>query len=95
MTRGHRKPIVIADYKTQKMDEGAIPIVDEKGDTHLIPPPALWADEVTSLAVGNDPIGAAKALLGEKDYAAFVAGGGSAGILMGIIEDELGASSGE
>lgn len=95
MTRSHAKPVVLADYKAQKMTEAAISVTDENGNTHVIPPPAVWSDDVTRLATSEDPIGAAEALMGEAAYTEFVAGGGSAAILMGIIEDELGASLGE
>lgn len=95
MTRGHRPPIALGDYKAQKMDEGATPVVDENGVTHLIPPPAMWSDAAVDAATAGDVVAASKALLGDDGYTSFVEGGGSAALLMSIIEDEQGATPGE
>jgi hypothetical protein len=60
--------------------------------TVSFPPPQRWSDEVVDLAA--DAVALTKKLLG-ADYAAFVAGGGSAMLLLDVIKDASGVSLGE
>lgn len=57
------------------------------GVTMYVPPPQLWTDTVLSAQREDDLVGAARALVGDDDYTAFVAAGGSAAVLMAIVED--------
>ncbi len=92
-----RKRVKITDVKCMRVrtSQHTMPLVKIETDagTFKIPPPDLWADDVMLLS-SVDPIGAARALIGDT-YDDFVAAGGSAAVLMSIVNDVHGASTGE
>lgn len=88
------KTINLAEYRASKAD-GGLDIETESRTFHILPP-TLWPDGFLDLARANDNVGLATMLIGGPDnYAAFVEAGGTAALLLGLIEDELGASVGE
>lgn len=69
-----------------------IPIEYADGKTVMVCPPQRWTDDV--LAAGSDNVKAAKLLIGDQ-YDAFVKAGGSASILMAIIQEDAKENLGE
>jgi hypothetical protein len=57
--------------------------------------PAGWSDAVMEAAQRNDLVGAGKLILGEEDYARFVAAGGSSLLLQRIVTAMFGLPMGE
>jgi hypothetical protein len=82
--------LVLDEYdEGEELPEGYEPKVIE------FPPATIWGDEVLAMT-SKDPIGAAKLLVGEDDYAAFVESGGSASLLFTIAgKTDQGADVGE
>jgi len=68
-----------------------IEIETDDGQVFSIDPPELWPDDV--LAAAN-PVESARAVLGDR-YSAFLAAGGSAGLVSVIVERESKARLGE
>ncbi len=65
------------------------PIVIRAGaETFTAMPPQLWPDEAIELAT-TDPVGAARIVMPD-DYDAFVEAGGSAAVLMHILNKSVG-----
>lgn len=90
-----RKTIVLDEYKARKAETSAL-IVEAGGETFTIPPPPCWPDNFVDLARANDNVGLAKAILGgDEVYARWIAAGGTAALLLGLVQDEMGASMGE
>lgn len=88
------KTIKLNEYRAGKA-QGGIDIETDRGTFH-IDPPHLWPDEFLPLAMANDNVALAKLLIGgDERYADFVASGGTAALLLGIVQDELGATLGE
>lgn len=96
MSKRDNKRVKLSDFKDRKRDEGAIDIEGDDGTVFRIEPPELWPDEVHSIDASKDPVAFARALLGgEERYAAFVAAGGTAGVLAGILDERHGTGTGE
>lgn len=92
----HVKRVKLSDYKDRKADEGSIEIEGDAGTVFRVPPPELWDDDVMALSQADDNLAVATRLLGgEETYAQFVAEGGSAATLMGIIAEAHGVTVGE
>lgn len=86
----HVRRVKLSDFKDRKADEGAIEIVTDDEQIWRVPPPELWSDDVLTLSTTN-PLAAAELLIGGPEkYAAFVLAGGSAMLVMGIVNDEHG-----
>lgn len=97
MGKKERRKVVLSDYRARMEDDAGIDIEAADGKVFSIPPPTLWPDEV-AIAGGEGASGqvkAAKALIGEDNYADFVKAGGSSAVLWGIIQEELQADSGK
>lgn len=86
----HVRKVKLSDFKAKKELEGAIDLEMDDGTVFRIPPPELWPDAVAELNQNNDTIGAARALIGEDRYEEFVAKGGNAMAVLGVIGDEHG-----
>lgn len=92
--RGRRR-VVLNDYKSKKRDEGAIDI-ETDGGVFSIDPPELWPDGAQKAAQSGDNEALGVLLLGGRgEYDQFVTAGGTAMILLGIVQDELGLTAGE
>lgn len=78
----------------RETDKGPLFTITAGGKTFSVAQRTLWPDDAIEAARNDDPIGAAKALLG-KDYAAYVKAGGTAALLMALIDEALGVSSPE
>lgn len=64
-------------------------------DTILkVDPLELWSDEVLTFS-RTDQVKAAKALLGESDYAKFTAAGGCAALLLTLVNENQEVTKGE
>ena len=68
----------------------------ELSDGHVIKvdPLELWSDEVIQ-NIQTDQVKAAKALVGPKDYERFKADGGTAALLLTIVQEGQGVTEGE
>lgn len=87
-----KKSYDLSEFVERKRDQGAVEIV-AGGQTFTIDPPEVWSDEVLILST-TDPVGAARALMGEQ-YEPFVAAGGSASRVLAILQDAHGVTLGE
>jgi hypothetical protein len=65
------------------------------GEQFSLPAPTAWPDEAFQAANGNDPLGAARLILGEDEYVRFVKAGGNALFLQRLVEKLHGGSVGE
>lgn len=84
----------LQDYKATKEEEGAI-YIDAGERTFRVPPALLWPDEVTELAAAGKVKQAAVGLIGQEEYDAFVAAGGTGSLLLSMVNDAMGVSLGE
>lgn len=82
---------VIQDQQ-KKYEDSGIDIDLGDGKVVHVPPPQLWSDAVLDCARAGDIVSAARALIGTDEYDAFAAAGGSAAMLMSIVEEESGLS---
>lgn len=84
----------LAAERARRLEAGSIIIEGASGREYVIPPPDLLSDEQNeAFRIGterDDVVMLGRALLGEDEYAAFVADGGSAAILFGIFTDAQG-----
>lgn len=81
--------VKVSDHLAKLRDRG-VDIEMEDGQTFHIDHPQLWPDEIQQ---EKDPVAGATMMLGgPENYAAFVAAGGSSGLLASVIEDEFGAA---
>jgi hypothetical protein len=64
------------------------------GTVLKVDPLELWSDEVLSYS-RSDQVRAAKALLGDDDYARYHADGGTAALLLTMMQEQQGVSAGE
>lgn len=86
--------VVLSDYKAKRRDEGAVEIETEDGQVFRIDPPELWPDDIQENLQSGNNIAIARALIGER-YDDFVASGGSANLLVGVLGSVHGVSVGE
>lgn len=84
----------LQDYKAKKEEEGAV-YIDAGDRTFRVPPALLWPDEVTELAAAGKTKQAAIGLIGQEDYDAFVAAGGTGSLLLSMVNDAMEAGLGE
>lgn len=90
------RTVKLSEYKDKRRDEGSIEIIGENGETFIIEPPELWPDEAQAMASAGDNLGLVRLILGgDTEYDRFVAAGGNAASLAGIIQDNLGATPGK
>lgn len=87
MSSPNRKRFKLAEMRDQSIDAlGMVPGLDielEDGGVVTVPNPLLASDDVNELVAANKIVDAAKAILGEEDHAALLAGGGhSADVLL-------------
>lgn len=75
----------------RETDRGPLFTITAGSKTFSVAQRTLWPDEAIDAARNEDPIGACKALLG-RDYAAYVKAGGTAALLMALIDEVLGVS---
>lgn len=81
--------VKLSDHLAKLRDRG-VDLEMEDGQTFHIDHPQLWPDELQS---EKDPVAAATMMIGGAEkYAAFVAAGGSSGLLASVIEGEFGAA---
>lgn len=96
MSQRYRTPPVdLADFKARKATEGAIPIVAD-GRTFYVRPPELMTDgEYVRMqeVKGADIVAQARLMM--DDYDDFVAAGGSAVLLLGIVKEHAEARTAE
>lgn len=92
-TSPHR--VKLADFKARKLDEGAIDVEADDGTVHRIPPPELWPDEAHAMLRNEELVGAAQAIMGADQFAAFAGAGGSAALVFAVIKDVHGLGPGE
>lgn len=92
MSQRHVRTVKLSDYKAKKEEEGAIDLVMDDETVWRIPPAELWPDAVGEMLAKQDPLGAARALVEAtgKNYAEFVAAGGSAAIVLSVVGEEQG-----
>lgn len=94
-----RKPtrVRLTDYKAKKRDEGAIEIEADDGSVFRVDPPLVWSDETLALSQDRTKVVelATSLLGGPEEYERFLAAGGSAALLSGILAEEHGADVGE
>lgn len=83
-----RRRIVLKDHLAALEDRG-IDIEAPDGTVFFIPPPELWSDEASS-TVGL--VAQATVVMGEEQYAAFVAAGGNARMLNALLEEMVGVT---
>lgn len=77
---------VLADAIAEKRaDHPPISVDLGKGDPLLIDPIELWPDDVIELIAGERPVEAVRKLLG-ADYERFTAAGGTATLLLGLLQ---------
>lgn len=102
MSERHVHRVKLSDFKAKKEEEGAIDIEMDDETVFRIPPPELWPDTVGECLAKGETLVAARALIeaNGQNYEEFVAKGGSATIILGVIGDihgetvpESGASS--
>lgn len=91
----HVHHVKLTDFKAKKADEGAVEIETDDGEIYRVDPPELWDDSITEMSQNDDNIGVARALIGPDRYAAFIAAGGNAMVVMSILADVHGVSVGE
>lgn len=103
MSKRHKHPPVnLRDFLDRQEREGCVP-VQGTSETWLVRPPQLLSDDdYRAFVASDDEVEQAKLMMGEADYEAFVADGGSAMILGMILAEALeaeqaeqGASAGE
>lgn len=87
--------IKLSDYKESKANEGRIEIEADDGTVFVIPPAVLWPDDAADRYRLGDIVGCARVIMGEEEYEAFKAAGGSAGIVGALVGEEYGANPGE
>lgn len=87
--------IKLSDFKERKDKEGRIEIEGDDGEIYVVPPADIWPDAALALYQANDRIGCCREIMGSEVYDKFVAAGGSASILNGIIAEVNGATPGE
>lgn len=88
--------VKLSDWKGKKRDEGAIEIEVDDGTIYRIDPPDLWPDDALKASEDRDPVALATALVGGSEkYQAFVAAGGNAAIVAGLLGEVHGVSVGE
>lgn len=89
------KTVVLAEFKAKQADEKAIHI-ETPDETFTVLPPTCWPDDFVEIAKRDDRVEIATAILGGPEvYERFVAAGGTAALLLGIMEDAMGAELGE
>lgn len=99
-------PVNFQDFKAKRKEEGAIPVVMPDGDGertfYVLPPDLLGDDQIKDFfrLEGEDPVAQARMMM--EDYDDFVELGGSAMLLLTIIQETTaaidaaqGADSGE
>lgn len=84
-----------ADYVERKKAAGAIIIELDEGVEVTVPPAELWPDGVFDANLAGDADRASRLVLGDDQYAVFVAAGGNWRILNGIIAEQQGVGVGE
>lgn len=75
----------------RETDKGPLLEITAGGKTFCVAQRTLWPDDAIAAARNDDVIGACSALL-DKDYAAYVKAGGTAALLMALIDEALGVS---
>lgn len=91
----HVNRVKLSDFKAKEEKEHSIEIEVDDGTVFTVLPVNLWPDAIGELAAANDDLAAAQLLMGEAQYEQFVAAGGSAKMLFGIIADVNGLTVGE
>lgn len=92
MAQPNRKRYRLAEVVQEVRDSSpGIEVEADDGQVFQIPPPELWPDEAIELS-DKDPVGAARAVLGPKEYERWRAAGGSAALLFAVIGREAGAT---
>lgn len=95
-------PVNFQDFKAKRSEEGAIPIDMGERIFYVLPPDLIEDKNIRRFfeLEGQDPVAQAQIMM--TDYDDFVAAGGSAMLLLSIIDDvqkkqsaEQGASPGE
>jgi hypothetical protein len=95
MSKNNRTTVVLADYRARKEEEGAV-YIDAGTETFRVPPPVCWPDSFLTVANSGDNVALATLLLGGPEaFARFAEAGGTAALLLGIVQDALGATVGE
>lgn len=87
--------VVLSEFKQRKRDEGALVIEVDDGTEFTLDPPALWPDGVTEALSAGDVTQAVQLIMGDDDYTAFCAAGGTATIVASIYEELAGGSLGK
>lgn len=89
------RKVNLHDYREQRRQEAGVELDLGDGRIVWLDPPDLWPDEVAEMAQRGENISIAKALLGDDDYEAFIAAGGTAGLIAMLVADAQGVSLGE
>lgn len=91
----HVHKVKLSDFKAKQEDEGAIDLTMDNDSVYRLAPPQLWPDSVGDYLANKELREAARViveLLDGQNYEEFVAVGGSAQIVMGVIETVHGES---
>lgn len=90
-----KPPFKLTDFLKAREDR-YIEIEGKTGRVFKVPPPDLWPDAAIIAAKAEDPVTMAKALLKPAEYKAWTEKeGGSANILLSIIQEATGMTPGE
>jgi hypothetical protein len=83
--------VKLSDFRERKRAQGTVEIEADDGTVFKVDPPELWPDEVN---FARNNVAAAKIILGDQ-YEAFIAAGGTALLLVGIVGEVHGVTLGE
>lgn len=92
MSKRDNRRVLLTDYKDKKRREGSIEIETDDGQVFTVDPPELWPD-VKFSDLENEAVG--RLLLGDEPFERFIAAGGTATILLGILNEKHDLTVGE
>lgn len=89
------KKINLNEYRARTAAEAQFEVELGDGPPFVVPPLAMWPDEVAPFAMAGKIVEAAEMVLGKSEFARFRAAGGTATLLFAALQDELGVDLGK
>lgn len=89
------RKVNLHDFLERRRQEAGVELDLGNGRSVILDPPDLWPDEVAEMAQRGENVAIAQALLSDDDYKAFLAAGGTAGVIAMLVAEAQGVNLGE